>query len=486
LLFLVKALATHNAGHEVDLFALSNNVQAVCGAEILCPEKSTLLGPGLVIHQEYPNIRTKSIDLDLSGDASQYESAADLVLGEFLDSDSNLFVAYRNAQRWVQTYERVTLRTSRHQRPSFREGGVYLITGGLGNVGSAISEYLARRYQARLVLVGRSASSARIGMIDRLEALGAEVLHLNANVADRTAMRGVIEQTYQRFGALHGVIHGAGIVGNNGYREIKDCDQQYCDTHFQAKAKGVCVLEEVLAGRPLDFCLLLSSLASVLGGVGQAAYAAANIYMDSFVRRRRRISSVPWLAVNWDIWRVEGNKAADSVVGKTLQELGMSATEATEMMEVVLGIGSASQLVVSTGDLGARIDQWIKLESLNAPQVSGRPSPSGSFVSRPRGFQAADEGPRDENEQQVARIWQNALGIERIGIHESFAELGGHSLLAIKIVSEVRRAFQIDLTVRALFDAPTIAKLSNYVKEQLIADIEELSDEEARQLVSIE
>src|SRR5258705_9486205 len=121
LLFLVQALATHNAGHEVDLFALSNNVQEVCGAEILCPEKTTLLGPCLVIHQEYPNIRTKSIDLDLSGDASQYESAADLVFGEFFDFDSNLFVAHRNAQRWVQTYEQVALHNLRHRRPPFRE-----------------------------------------------------------------------------------------------------------------------------------------------------------------------------------------------------------------------------------------------------------------------------------------------------------------------------------------------------------------------------
>ena len=143
LIFLAKALATHNVGHEINLFALSNNVQDVYGTETLGPEKSTLLGPCMVIRQEYPNIRTKSIDLDLSGHASEHELAADLVLGECLDSDSSMFVAYRNAQRWVQTYEPVTLETPGHGRSSFREGGVYLITGGLGTIGIAISEYLA-------------------------------------------------------------------------------------------------------------------------------------------------------------------------------------------------------------------------------------------------------------------------------------------------------------------------------------------------------
>ena len=324
LIFLAKALASHNVGHQINLFALSNNLQDVYGTEAVRPEKSTLLGPCMVVRQEYPNIRAKSIDLDLSRDASEYESAADLVLGECLDSDASMFVAYRNAQRWVQTYEPVILETPGHGCSSFREGGVYMITGGLGKIGVAISEYLAAKYRARLVLVGRSSLPsreswntwigthpaddpvcARIGTIERLEKLGAEVLYVNASVADISAMRRVIERSYQRFGALHGVIHGAGIVGNKGYREIKESDRDNCDGHFQAKAHGLLVLEQVLEGKALDFCLLLSSLTSVLGGIGQAAYASSNIYMDSFARRHNRTSSpMPWLSVNWDVWRL--------------------------------------------------------------------------------------------------------------------------------------------------------------------------------------
>src|SRR6185295_17569882 len=99
-----------------------------------------------------------------------------------------------------------------------------------------------------------------------IEKLGGEVLYVNASVADAGAMRGVIEQACQRFGTLHGVIHGAGIVGDAGYREIKDSNNADCDAHFQAKAHGLRALEDVLAGKNLDFCLLLSSLTPVLGG----------------------------------------------------------------------------------------------------------------------------------------------------------------------------------------------------------------------------
>ena len=90
-------------------------------------------------------------------------------------------------------------------------------------------------------------------------------------------MRGAIEQASQRFGTLHGVIHAAGIVSDNGLQEINDCHYENCERHFQAKAHGLLALEDVLDGQALDFCLLVSSLTSVLGGIGHAAYAASNV-----------------------------------------------------------------------------------------------------------------------------------------------------------------------------------------------------------------
>ena len=488
LIFLARALAANNAGHQTKLFVLSNHTQDVIGNEVLEPEKSTLLGPCMVIRQEYPNIVTKNIDLDILEHAANYESAADCLLGEFLDFDSNMFIAYRNAQRWVQTYEPLQFGQESQCSP-FRQGGVYLITGGLGAVGTTISEYLARNYHAKLVVVGRTdlpsreswnafpgpneaddPIKAKISALERIERLGGEVLYLTANVSDLSAMRNAVDQAYQRFGALHGVFHAAGIVGD--YLEIKDSSLEKCDPHFKAKAQGLIVLEEVLDGKPLDFCLLLSSLASVLGGLGQAAYSSANIYMDAFARKHNRSSSVPWLSVNWDVWRGRDDAGSGSSLGSTLKGLGMNPSEAMSVMETVLAMKNVSQLVVSTGDLGARINQWIKLESLRVGLVA--PSVRQSTIL---------EG--DKTEQLIARIWQDTLGVAEIGIHDSFAQLGGHSLLAIRIISEIRKAFEIDMPVRAVFDAPTVAELASYVKKQILAKIEALSDEEAESLLQM-
>jgi acyl carrier protein/nucleoside-diphosphate-sugar epimerase len=492
LLFLARALASHNAGHQIELVVLSNHTQEVLGTEILCPEKSTVQGLCLVIGQEYPNVRLKHIDLDFPHHTGDVHWSADSVLGEFLDPDSSLFVAFRNRHRWVQTFEPIRFRDPVEPRPVFRQGGVYLITGGLGKVGIAISEYLASKYRARLVLVGRApvperaswkawlnggdgdqSVRMRIRALERIEQLGGEVLYVDANVADEGVMRLAVERIYERFGVLHGVIHGAGTVGDKGYREIKDCTCESCDRHFQAKAHGLLVMEKVLDGKPLDFCLLLSSLASVLGGLGQAAYSSSNIYMDTLARKHNRSSSVPWLSVNWDVWRVQDHAAIDSGLGTTLKDLGMTAEEATAVMETLLAMKSTSQIVVSTGSLGARINQWIRLEPLQGrvPAASAAPIPSA-------------HSERDEVEQLVAQIWQETLGIQEVGIHDNFGQLGGHSLLAIRIVAELRNAFQIDLAVRSLFDAPTVAQLSRYIKDQIIAEVGALTEEAAQRLLS--
>ena len=442
---LVRALGAAKQRHEIDLCVLSDCVQDVLGTEALSPEKATLLGPCLVIGQEYPNIRVRHIDLEASDD-----STADRVLGELLDPDANKFVALRNGQRWVQTYERVAPAPG---APVFRQGGVYLITGGLGKVGRAISAYLAQKYQARLALVGRRAAPPAEALAE-LEKQGAQVLYLAADAADAEALRRAGAVTSRRFGALHGVIHAAGIVGRDGYQELKEPGGAGCEAHFRAKALGLRALERALEGREIDFCLLMSSLASILGGLGQSAYAAANLYMDSFVRRQRRASPAHWLSVNWDVWRLGGE--SDAEAGATLKDLGMSAAEGAALMEAVLAIRSAPQLVVSTGDLGARIDQWVRMDSPPPVPGSAKPAP------RPVLGTVAD-APRDDTERAVAQVWQEVLGIDAVGIHDGFAQLGGHSLLAIRVVAALSKHFSIELPLRALLDAPTVAELARYV-----------------------
>ncbi len=98
LLFFVRALAKQNFGKDLKLFTLSDHIQEVHGNETLIPKKSTLLGPCMVIPQEYPNIRIKSIDLEVPSCGKADDLGIDEIVGEFFSADSELFVAYRNNQ----------------------------------------------------------------------------------------------------------------------------------------------------------------------------------------------------------------------------------------------------------------------------------------------------------------------------------------------------------------------------------------------------
>jgi acyl carrier protein len=87
--------------------------------------------------------------------------------------------------------------------------------------------------------------------------------------------------------------------------------------------------------------------------------------------------------------------------------------------------------------------------------------------------------PRNDLEEVVAGLWQDVLGLAEVGVDDDFFELGGHSLLAIQLLTRLRDGFALDLPVRAIFEAPTIASLSDMIEERLVEQIESLGDDEA-------
>jgi acyl carrier protein len=295
-----------------------------------------------------------------------------------------------------------------------------------------------------------------------------------------------MEQTDQKFGHLNGVIHAAGIVGEKGFFNIHELDYEKCNLHFQAKVHGLYILDKILKGRDLDFCMLLSSLTPILGGLGEVAYSSSNIFMDTFTRKHNRLSEIKWISVNWDLWRINKKTLEETGIGKTLAELGILPTEGMEAMERILTLKDVPQLIVSTGDLNKRINQWVKLESLEKNSFRHSENLSSPSYSQQQALDNNFKEPKNEIEKIIANIWQDVLGINRVGIDDNFVKLGGHSLIAIKIISELRKIFKIDISISALFDSPTVAELASEIREKMVMEIAELNDEEADQILSNE
>jgi acyl transferase domain-containing protein len=488
LLLLTQALGKRNWTDEFQIAVISNNMQLVTGEETLCPEKATILGSVKVIGQEYSNISCRSIDIALPDSGSwQEEKLLDQLLAELSTHTCDLVIAYRGLNRWVQTFEPIRLEQAKGGKPKLRTGGVYLIAGGLGDIGLALAEYLAQTVEAKLVLIGSSSFpernqwsqwlethdqkdsiSNKIRKVQALEESGSEVLVKRADIANLEQMQAAITQASERFGEIHGVIQAAEITGENTQKVVQETSQNDCQWQFKAKVYGLLVLEQVLQGKPLDFYCSVSSLASVLGGLGYVAYSAANLFIDAFAHKQNQTNPVPWIGINWDRWQFEENEAQNQANRTTLAGLFITPKEGKEAFQRILTRSNITQVVVSTGDLQARSEQWLKLEDSSSRNLEEELAPgsiSQTLHSRPNLWNDYVP-PRSDIEHTLAQIWQQILGIEQVGIHDDFFELGGHSLLAIHLMAKIKQQLGQNLQLSHLFQGATISNLAKLLRQQ--------------------
>ncbi len=309
LLALAQALGRRGAPGALHLSILSTGLQRVGGEDEADPARALLLGLVSTIPLELPRVTCRSIDLALPapGGACEWELVGHLLV-ELETPASETVVAYRGAERWVRIFEPLRLDTpASPDALPLRERGTYLITGGLGGVGLEIAGLLARTVQARLVVTSRSGVVRDPARLREMEAAGAEVLALAADVTSPASMAAALAAARERFGALHGVIHAAAVPGS-GVMQLTSAEA--AAAVLAPKVRGALVLEQLLAGEPLDFFVLCSSLSSLLGGPGQADYAAANAFLDAFARSRSRSGSLRVVSIGWDTWRGIGMAAA--------------------------------------------------------------------------------------------------------------------------------------------------------------------------------
>lgn len=485
--YLIQALK--NVIRPLELTIISNKMQAVEDSDWLQPEKTTLLGLLKAIGYEASNIRCRSVDIELPFKEEHQVKLLGLELlhpiREHIPTNQSI-VAYRQKQRWIQTYEPLSWKSSLPVK-RLRQRGVYLISGGLGGIGLTLAEYLAQSVQARLILIGRStfpekstwqawldnhdkndAISQKICSLQAFEQKGAEILVYSADVTHSQQMQQVIETAQHRFGTINGVIHAAGIASTFIPNE------DYWDALAQVlapKVIGTLVLEQLLNGTQLDFFVLCSSLSSVVGFGGESAYCAANTFQDAFAQVQRQHPQTLFTAINWDGWQKVGMaaKIVFNPLAVTSEQIleqsahnGLLPDEGVAVFEQVLQHQEPQVLVVKQGltalfeRLNTLFDNQSTTKQPLAHAISPRPTLTQPYVV-----------PRTTIEKQLVEIWQTFLGIVPIGIEDDFFELGGDSLLSVQLIAYLRTKLEMNLGPQALFNTPTIAQLAKLFKKTL-------------------
>jgi acyl transferase domain-containing protein/thioesterase domain-containing protein/aryl carrier-like protein len=393
LLFLAQALSAVDLPSRLHISVITRGMQHVAGSKVMYPDQATVLGPCKVIPRELPGVTCVSIDLapreevELPGVMERAKQLAEKLIPHRTDAKEEvcpeldaLYAELRlppengelclaKGMRWVRRYERVELPPV--ERPRLRREGVYLITGGLGGIGLTVARHLAETEHARLVLVNRTPlppveewdswlasrpadpASSRIRIARQLEAAGAEVVVASGDVADLDRMAEVVAETKARFGALHGVIHAAGVLDD---APIAAKRQASVEAVFGPKVYGTLVLDRVLKDEPLDFFVVFSSTSTAIAAAGQVDYVAANAFLDAYAERARA-QGRNVLSLAWGVWAEVGLAASAA--------LRMGADEASKAKDISTHypLFTSKQVrqgggVVLNGKLSAK-GQWV-------------------------------------------------------------------------------------------------------------------------------
>ncbi|WP_438432128.1 SDR family NAD(P)-dependent oxidoreductase [Gorillibacterium sp. sgz500922] len=442
------------------LYVYSAAANPLNPGSLLQPQYAAVNGFAKTLCRENPQFAVKTIGWDTRSMPSLTpESLAECLERELAEAIAGTAeVRYEHGLRQMKRYAEATM-GSEESLPPFQDRGVYLITGGMGGLGSLFANYLAREFQARLILAGRSEIQEQGSrLLQELEALGAEAIYVRANLAKRTDVEHLISQAKARFGQIQGVIHSAGVL-KDSYLLKKD--RADMEAVLAPKVFGTVYLDEMTRTEPLDFFALFSSLAGVFGNVGQSDYAYANQFLDEFAGWRsamRRPGKT--VSINWPYWQ-DGRMAADEASFRQLSETTGLAALSTEAGIKAFGTALHSdmtQVMVLPGHAD-KIRNWIKeLNQETRTSTSVEP------------VEALNEGAkapfRKKTETFLKELLarQTKLPVSKIDSRERFEKYGIDSGMIIRLNREMERHFG-DLSKTLFFEYQNLHELVDYFVE---------------------
>lgn len=317
LIFVQQALIESGLddGSKINIF--TTGMVDITGNGNISPEKSIVLGPCKVFVKEHKNIKCQV--LDLSQNISNSDRLADSLIYESSLHKNEEIQHFNENYKWTQSFVPV-MNEHVDNHKALKKEGVYIITGGLGGIGSTLAEYLFSTISAKLVLnynsplpdrsywdkilrgdISESISTKnKIKAIINLEKQGAEICLFCGNVCDINAMNKMITLTKKRFGKINGIFHSAGMAGG-GVISLKNVNESH--EVMAPKTIGTVVLSEALKNENIDTFVLFSSVSSVIGETGQADYCSANCFLNSFAEylknSNKKMNSV---SVIWGRW----------------------------------------------------------------------------------------------------------------------------------------------------------------------------------------
>ncbi len=514
LLFLAQALA--KSQHVARLLAVSRASQPVLPAERVAYATAPLVGLVQTIGQEMPWLDCRHIDL--AAEPATNDQGA--ILQELWFAPSDREVAYRQGQRWIRRLERIDFRQARPQSSPLRVNGMYLLTGGLGALGVELAAYLLKHYQAKLLIVGRSAlapagddtdarASQRLTNYQALQAIASgQIAYHRDDLHNAGRLRQIVDgQCAQWNSNLDGVFHLAGIYQE---RLLSAETPATLAATFAPKVGGLWTLHEALAERKPLF-INISSVNSFFGGINAGAYSAANRFVEHFTCFQRHEAGYDARCYAWSMWdelgvssgyamkelsAARGYMSIEAREGVqswaillhqpfTTMMVGLDASKAhiqrhsesrTELSHQLYAYLAGSPAGLPGGQAPVLADRFGIAAPCEIIAVPGIPRTAAGAVnyaelaaihSQSTARTIDHVPPKTELEQRIAAIWQEVLNLPKVGINANFFDLGGQSILMVQAYSKLKE-LKPDLVMVDLFKYPTIGALAAYLSQETV------------------
>lgn len=347
----------------------------------------------------------------------------------------------------------------------------YVVAGGTGALGRQYIQTLYNAGARNFAVICRKEPPAESReLFDRLEKEGARVGLFYGNICDGDSAARVMEEIKASLPPVGGIVNAAGVLRDKMIRDLEWRDYQAV---LAPKTYGSMNLYQEAKDEPLDFFMLLSSITSVLGNLGQSNYAAANYFenmFSSYVHSEGHGGRV----ICWGPWLGSG-MAVNDAVGKNMEVMGIrgfTAQQAGMALEEFIGKPYQNLIV-------ADID-WDRFAD-NAGNPALKSKLSGLVKkSSAKEEQRADwdvdgmseEEIRDELTDRLRHICMNVMGydsVDMIDTEASLMELGADSLMMFSVRSEISNMLRIDMNVSVLYTYDTVSKLSDYLFSNFLA-----------------
>jgi acyl transferase domain-containing protein/acyl-CoA synthetase (AMP-forming)/AMP-acid ligase II/acyl carrier protein len=482
-LHLVQALAVAGLSDPPRLWLVTSGAQMTdTNAGPVSIAQAPVWAMGRTIDHEHPELRCTRVDLSAGGGREELRA----LFGEVWSDNPEVDVALRGSRRYVARLTRYD-EVEPAETPAgsgtfsafdaFKAEATYLITGGLGALGCEVATWMAQQGARHLVLMGRGAPSASAQeTLDALRAAGTEVIVARADVTRPDEVAAVLESIGASMPPLRGVVHAAGLIDDGILQRL---DERALRAVMAPKIQGAWNLHALTRDAELDFFVLFSSAASLLGSPGAANYAAANAFLDALAWHRRAEGRVA-LSINWGPWAGLGFSNRSQQPGRFAQH-GVETMSATECLRALTYLlpRSATQVAVLDVDwarwhsgLRPGMNPPLLADLHNEPPV-GKPE-AGTAPGLGSSLYDALQGATLQERQRLLESYLRDLTAGKLGLAPSSLDiqsplnyLGVDSLITLELRIQIERDLGIVVPVTRLLDGPSVVSLSGWLGDQL-------------------